>query len=480
MSMKHYTKQYIDGNWTEGSGSGELSNYNPFTGQLLYTYRPAGTKDVDAAYAAAKAAQPEWAATSPAYKQKMLKKLYAAAEGMKDEVFQVLIQEGGSTFFKAESEYGNIFKFIDEAMRYPIMMSGQIMPSNIPGKDNYVFKVPKGVICVIAPFNFPILLALRSVIPAIACGNTVVLKPSSDTPASAFIIAEFFEKAGFPKGVVNVIAGKGSEIGDYIISHPTPSLISFTGSTAVGQHVGEVAGHLLKDVSLELGGNQAMIVLDDADVLQAAKAAVMGSYSHQGQVCMAINRVVATPKVYDSFVEAFVAEAKKYKVGNPLEKDTQIGPLVNANQTKQVVEYILGTVKAGAKVALEGAVEGNLIHPWVFSEVTNDMPTAKCEVFAPVCSIIRAKDEDDAIRIANETEYGLSNSLFTKDLYRGLQLAKRLESGMVHINDQSINDEPHVMFGGEKYSGVGRFNGPWVVNKFSTDRWISVQTTDRF
>lgn len=478
--MKHYDKQYINGVWQEGTGSKIMENYNPYTGELIYTYRSASTKDVDSAFKAAKEAQPGWAATLPEERRTYLKKLAQVIREMEAEIYHLLMEESGGTRTKFGFEYGDTLKVIDDAMGYHMMMDGRIMPSNVSGKDNYVFKIPKGVVCVIAPFNFPLLLAMRSVVPAIACGNTVVLKPSTETPGSAFQIAEMFEKAGFPKGVLNVIAGRGSEIGDYIVSHPTPSLISFTGSTEVGQHIGKIAGELLKDVSLELGGNQVMIVLDDADVDQAAKAAVVGTYSHQGQICMAINRILATPKVYDDFIKTFVKYSKEVKVGDPSDEEVVIGPLINKKQAQRVEENIKVTVEAGAKVELEGKVEGSVVYPWILSGVSNDMCAAKCEMFAPVCSIISVKDEEEAIHIANDTEYGLSNSIFTKDLYRGLELARRLESGMAHVNDQSITHEPHVMFGGEKFSGVGRFNGHWVIDKFTTEKWVSVQRTNRY
>lgn len=478
--MKHYTKQYINGEWREGTGDKMMDNINPYTGDLIYSYRSASKQDVDAAYEAAALAQPLWAATLPEERRAYMRKLGEVVREMEQEISDLLTEESGGTKVKFAMEFADTLRVIDDTMGYHMLMDGRIMPSNVPGKDNYIFKVPKGVVCVIAPFNFPLYLAMRSVAPAIACGNTVVLKPSTETPGSAFQIAEMFEKAGFPKGVLNVVAGRGSEIGDYIVTHPVSSLVSFTGSTSVGRHIGELAGGLLKDVSLELGGNQAMIVLDDADVDQAARAAVVGAYSHQGQICMAINRVVATPKVYDAFIQAFVTYSKEVKVGNPADTGVMVGPLINQSQAERVKKGIEETIKAGAKVELEGKIEGSLVSPWILSGVTNDMYSASHEMFAPVCSVIQAKDEDDAIRIANDTEYGLSNSIFTGDLYKGMMIASRLESGMAHVNDQSITHEPHVMFGGEKNSGVGRFNGHWVVDKFTMEKWVSVQRTNRY
>lgn len=478
--MKEYKYQYINGEWREGCGNGEMQNVNPYTGKVLYTYRPAGLKDVDDAYAAAKEAQKEWAQTSPAYKQEMLEKLAAAIMEMKEDVYACLLEEGGSIAGKRDFEFFTSLAFVKEASHFPLMMDGRIMPSNIPGKENYIFKSPKGVIGVIAPWNVPLVLAMRSVIPAVATGNAVVLKPASETPASALLIAEFFEKAGFPKGLLNIVAGRGSEIGDAMVTHPIPALISFTGSTEVGRHVGELAGSLVKDVSLELGGNNVMLVLEDADVTRAAKAAVFGAFFHQGQVCMALNRIIAVGAAHDKFVEAFVEEAKHLPVGNPADPNTFIGPVINRYQIAQIEGYIKGTIEAGAKVALEGKTEGSLVFPWILTGVANDMPAAKNEVFGPVCCVISAKDEEEAIKIANDTEYGLSSSVFTTNIYHGMEVAHRIESGMTHVNDQSINDEPHIMFGGEKFSGVGRFNAQWVVDKFTTEKWISVQKEYRF
>jgi aldehyde dehydrogenase (NAD+) len=446
--MGDYRKQYIGGEWRTGTGRKTLSNYNPYTGELLYTYQSAGQKDLDDAFYAARHAQKDWALTSPGEKQKYLSSLYQAITEKKEDTFYWLRTEAGATAAKADFEYNTTLEFVKVAMNFPLMMEGKILPSNIPGKENYIFRQPKGVIGVIAPWNVPLVLAMRSVIPAIATGNTVVLKPASDTPASALLIAEMFESAGFPAGVYNAVCGSGSEIGDAFVSHPIPELISFTGSTEVGRHVGEIAGKHLKDVSLELGGNNAMLILKDADVIQAAKAAAFGALFNQGQVCMAINRAIAVKEVHDDFVNALGSIVKNLKAGDPGDPETFIGPVINEVQIRSIEKYIELTIKAGAHVALEGKTEGSVIRPWILTNVTNDMPAAKNEVFGPVCCVMRAEIEDEAVKIANDTEYGLSGSVFTKDIYHGILTARKIDSGMVHVNDQSINDEPHVMFGG--------------------------------
>ena len=478
--MIAYDKLYIDGEWAEGTSDKVMEDICPMDNSVLYSYRAASKADVDRAYAAAKRAQPAWAATPPAEKAALLENLAYAIEEMSDEAADLLTCEGGSTAAKVGFEISTCISFCKQAMGFPYMMRGETIPSDIPGKQNFVFKSPKGVIGVIAPWNVPLVLAMRSVVPAIATGNTVVLKPASDTPGTAFLIGKFFEKAGFPKGVYNAIAGRGSEIGDYFVEHTVPDAISFTGSTEVGQRIGSTAGSMIKDVSLELGGNNVMLVLKDADLGKAARAAVFGAFFNQGQVCMALNRIIVDESVYDAFKTQFVDAVKQIKVGDPHDPDVFLGPVISRTQVDRIEGFIKETIEAGATVALEGHTEGNYVYPWVFADCTNDMPACCNEVFGPVVCLIKAKDEEEALAIANDTEYGLSGSVFTEDLFHGMEVARRIATGMVHVNDQSINDEPHVMFGGEKMSGVGRFNNHWVIDKFTTDKWISVQTDPRF
>lgn len=473
--MQVYDKQYINGQWRVGSGETVLENHNPYTGDLLYTYQSASQADVADAFAAAEEAAKTWSQVGPGERVVWLEKLLASVDKLADETKSVLIEEGGSTAAKVGFETGTIRLIIKEAMGMPTAMTGTIAPSDIPGKHNLIVREAKGVITVIAPWNVPFVLAMRSIMPAVATGNTVVFKPASDTPASGLLIAKYFDEAGFPPGVVNVICGKGSEIGDSLLVDPRSSLISFTGSTEVGRHVGAVAGEHLKDVSLELGGNNAMVVLADADIEEAAKAANFGKHFNSGQVCMALNRIIVLDEVYDDFVEAYLKIVSQVKVGDPADPEVFVGPIISQSQVKKVMGLVEATKASGAHVLLEGSLEGNLMSPWVFGECTNETPAAKEEVFGPVTSILRAKNEEEAIALAKDTEYGLSGSVFTKDRFHGVQVARQLDSGMIHVNDQSINDEPHVVFGGEKASGIGRFNGKWVMEKFTRERWISVQ-----
>ena len=472
--MKTYDRQFIGGVWREGRGERMLEDRDPYSGEVLCRYRSAGLADLDDAFAAARKAQKEWYALAPARRVEALERLWHVMDSRRDLLDECLLREAGCTAPKRAYEVGESVNLARYYMSFPYLLDGKIQESDNPGQTNFIFRQPRGVITVIAPWNVPFILALRSVLPAVACSNAVVLKPASDTPASAFIIAEAFEKAGFPAGLLNVVAGSGSEIGDYLVEHPLSDMVSFTGSTEVGQRIGQKAGARVKEVSLELGGNNSMLLLPDADLERAAEKAVFGAYFHQGQVCMALNRIIAVGDTYDRFAPLLAEKVRALKAGDPADPETFVGPLINAGQVKHFNDLLEATVKAGAKVLAEGKTEGNLVHPWLLGEVTNDMPAARSEMFGPVVSLLRARDEEEAVQIANDTPYGLSNSVFGRDVYHAMKIAQRLESGMVHVNDQSIGDEAHVIFGGEKESGVGRFNGKWVLEKFTTEQWLAV------
>ena len=473
--MKHYTKQFIAGEWREGRGT-ELANYNPYSGELLYTYKGASQADVDDAYQAAKTAAVEWGATTPAQRVQMMKKLVPAFMELSEDIAAANLEEGGKTIGMARGEVFGLISAIEDSLRYPSMLNGTIMPSDTPGRESFGYRMPKGVISIISPWNLPFGLAVRYIMPAIACGNTVVLKPSSDTPASGLIIAEAFEKAGFPAGVFSVVAGSGSEIGDYFVSHPVPAMISFTGSSAVGRRISELAGRSFKDTGLEMGGNNVMIVLSDADIKRAAQSAIVGKFLISGQVCMAINRFLVMDSVYDEFVSELVALTSALKCGDPSDPAVFIGPLINNKQVRNVEKLVQETIAAGATIALEGKTEGNVISPWILTNVTNDMPTAANEVFGPVCSVIKVSREEELVRLANDTEYGLSGCLWTSNVYHGIQLAKLIETGNMHINDHPISAENHALFGGEKASGRGRSGGQWFINSFTKERMVTAHS----
>ncbi len=474
--------QYIAGAWQKGKDDSVNTDTNPYNGDTLVAIQQATEEQLNAAYKAANEAQKEWAQQTPAKRAAVLYKVVSILDERQDEIVDWLIKESGSTRIKAMAEFGNARAITLESASFPNRVHGEIRPSNTAGKENFIYREPIGVVAVISPWNFPLHLTQRSIAPALALGNAVVLKPASDTPITGgLLLAKIFEEAGLPKGLLNVVVGAGSEIGDAIVTHDTPSLVSFTGSTSVGKHIGELAngGDYIKKVALELGGNSPFVVLKDADIEQAVKAAAFGKFLHQGQICIAINRIIVEDEIYDDFVQRFLDHVKTLKVGNPDKAETAVGPIINEKQVKSLKEKIATAQEEGAKMILSGDINGQVVPPHIFTEVTRDMDLSRNEVFGPLVGIIRAKDEADALSIANDSMYGLSSAVFTKDMATGLRFARGIKAGMTHINDVSVNDESNVPFGGEKNSGIGRFNGEWVLEEFTRLHWISVQHQPR-
>jgi aldehyde dehydrogenase (NAD+) len=473
-----FTGQYIAGKWVAGTEGTVLSDRNPYNDVVLAEITQASLADLNNAFAAAKAAQVEWAQTTPSTRSAIFLKAVSIVDARKDEIIDWIIHESGSTRIKAGIEWGAVRAGLLEAATLPAAAQGHIIPVDKPGKEARVYKKPVGVVGVISPWNFPFHLSNRSVAPALALGNAVVLKPSNDTPITGgLLLAKIYEEAGLPAGVLNVVVGSSNVIGDAFSRHPVPRVLTFTGSTPVGRHIAQIAGEssLLKRISLELGGNAPLVVLDDADLEKAVGAALIGRFMHQGQICMSTNRIIVDASLYDRFVEAFTAAVKAIKYGDPNEPDTLVGPLCNDNQVRSVMASIARARESGFRECVSGPIEGRVVAPHVFADVTNDSEFASNEIFGPVAPIIRARDEAEALAFANDTEFGLSSAVFTSNEARGLAFAQRIEAGMTHINDITIHDYPHVMFGGEKNSGLGRFNGKWSVEEFTTDHFISVQ-----
>lgn len=469
--------QFIDGTWREGSSDRVLTVTDPLNDTTLATIRQATVQDLDDAYRSAELAQADWAARAPADRQRIIQRAAQLLEERRDEIVRWLIAESGSTAGKAHVEVSLAVSITQEASSFPTRVHGRIAESNTPGKELRVYRRPIGVIGVISPWNFPLHLSQRSVAPALALGNAVVLKPASDTPITGgLILARVFEEAGLPAGVLQVVVGAGSEIGDDFVTHPTPGLISFTGSTPVGKNVGRLAssGENLKHVALELGGNCPMVVLDDADLDAAVGAAIVGSFLHQGQICMSINRLIVDTTVYDEFLERFVAAAAAVPTGDPMSDQTLVGPVINDSQLEGLRVKIATARSEGARVALEGEIHGRVIPPHVFADVTPDMEIAREEIFGPMVAVLRAEDESHALELANHTRFGLSSSVFTRNVDRGVQFGLKIRAGMTHINEMPVHDESHVAFGGERNSGIGRFNGDWAIAEFTTDHTIGV------
>jgi aldehyde dehydrogenase (NAD+) len=437
---------------------------------------------MDQAFRTAAQAQPAWAASLPEQRAAIMRRCVDLIEIRREEIIDWLISEAGSTHVKAEVEWQMLHAITREAASFPYRVAGRILPIDEPGKESRVYRHPIGVIGVISPWNFPIYLAQRSVAPAIALGNSVVLKPSQDSPITGgLLVAKIFEEAGLPPGVLNVVVGASSDIGDAFSNHPIPGLISFTGSTAVGKHVMDMAATspLLKRLALELGGNSPFVVLDDADLDRAVPAAVFSRFLHQGQICMSSNRIIVDAKIYGDFLERFTVHVRKLKYGDPRDPKTVIGPIINKSQLSNMLKHINDTRNAGGRQVLGGDPVGLVLPPHVFADVTNDMPIAKNETFGPIAPVIKVNGDDEALRVANDTPYGLSSAVCSRDEARGLRFALGIEAGMTHINDSSVDDTPTGPFGGEKNSGIGRFGGEWIIEEFTTAHWITAQHTPK-
>ncbi|MFI9827881.1 aldehyde dehydrogenase family protein [Streptomyces sp. NPDC051913] len=469
-------QQYIDGEWRPGTGSWDIIDFNPYDGEKLASITIATVDEVDEAYRSAARAQRKWAGTNPYARRAVFEKALRLIEEREPEITEVIIAELGGTYLKAGFELHLAKEFLREAIHLSLRPEGRIIPSPIDGKENRVYRVPVGVVGVISPFNFPFLLSLKSVAPALALGNGVVLKPHQNTPITGgSLVAKIFEDAGLPKGLLNVVITDIAEIGDAFLEHPIPKVISFTGSDKVGRHVATVCASQFKRSVLELGGNSAIVVLDDADIDYAVDAAVFSRYVHQGQVCMAANRVLVDRSIADEFTEKFVAKVKSLKVGDPSDPQTVIGPVINSSQADAVSGTVEQALAEGATALLRGETRDNLVSPSVLTGLPADSALLQQEVFGPVAFLIPVDGEEEAVRVVNDTPYGLSGAVHTADIERGVNFAKQIDTGMFHVNDGTVHDEPIVPFGGEKSSGIGRLNGDTMLDAFTTLKWISVQ-----
>lgn len=485
MTKPHYDQMHlqpIGHEYRAGSTGRVLTVLDPYHETPLIEIPMANQADLDEAYRAAEKAQREWAALGPSARSAVLLRAAQILDERHDEVVSWLIRESGSTLVKAEFEWGAAKAITLEAASFPNRVHGRIVETDVADKESRIYRRPLGVVGVISPWNFPLHLTQRSVAPALALGNAVVIKPASDTPVTGgLLLARIYQEAGLPAGVLSVVVGAGAEIGDAFVQHQVPGLISFTGSTPVGQNIAKKvgSGEYLKHVALELGGNNPFVVLADADIEQAAHAAVVGKFLHQGQICMAVNRFIVEEAVYDEFVERFVERVRALKLGDPANGQTAVGPVINRKQFSGLQKKVEQAKAEGAHLVYAGESSGLIFAPHVFTEVKPEMELAYEEIFGPIAGIMRARDADHALALANDTCYGLSAAVFCGDLDRGAQFARRIHSGMAHVNDIPVADAPNIPFGGEKNSGLGRFNGDWAIDEFTTTQWVSIQSKPR-
>ncbi|MEV6060001.1 benzaldehyde dehydrogenase [Nocardia asteroides] len=480
LSEDHWhTKIYSDG-WT-GSSGGTVKVTEPATGEVLAEVGLANAADIDRAAERAAAAQPGWAAWTGPARAAVFRRAATLLDESREEITRWLIRETGSTRLKASFEIELSLAELWEAAALPTQPAGQVLPSATVGRQSVAYRVPLGVVGVITPWNFPLYLALRAVAPALSLGNAVVLKPDEQTAVvGGVVLAELFERAGLPTGVLQVMAGD-AEPGQALCESPRIAMVSFTGSSEVGRMVGAAAGRNLKRLSLELGGNNALIILDDADLEVASSAGAWGSFAHQGQICMAAGRHIVLESVADEYIDRIARRAQALTVGDPNRADVALGPLINERQAANAERIVTRSVAAGASVRTGGTRDGLFFEPTVLAGVTASMPAFREEIFGPVAPVIIVGTEDEAVAAANDTEYGLVAAVQTGSVERGHALAQRLRTGVVHVNDQTVNVDNFSPFGGIGASGNGsRFGSPTSWDEFTQWRWVTTRAQAQF
>ncbi len=471
---------FINGQWVRPARS--FPDLNPNDGSLWAEAPDGGRAEARAAIEAAQAAFPGWANAKYTDRAHMMLRIAEVWERRTPDFVAAVQAEGGGWFGKGMFEAHYVPEVFRAAAAVCYDSIGEVLPSEY-GKLSTGIRFPMGVVSVISPWNFPGILTARGFAFPMAMGNTIVLKPSEDTPyLGGLFFAEVLEEAGVPAGVFNVVTCAREhvgEMGDELVEHPLVKGISFTGSTPVGRMIAAKAGAHLKKCCVELGGKDSLIVLEDADLERATQAASFGSFMHQGQICMSVEKVLVHERIYTDFLRRFVERAGKLKVGDTADKAHVIGPLINDRQVARVKAQLEDALARGAKLALGGGIRGRFVEPTILTGVTPDMAVWRDETFGPVVPVVPFRTDDEAIALNNDTEYGLSAGIFTADEQRALAMARRLETGMCHVNCSSVNDEPHVPFGGSKASGLGRHGGRWSVETFTETRWITLDRGGR-
>lgn len=451
----------------------------PATGHVISSIGLVGGPEVSRSAAMAREAQRGWAETDFEDRARVLRKAAELAEDHSAELADWIVRESGSVRAKAEFELGITIRSLREAAAMPSQAQGLVLPSS-GDRISLCRRLPLGVIGVIAPFNFPLYLAMRAVAPALAVGNAVVLKPDPRTSISGgAIIAQLFAEAGLPEAVLHVLPGAG-DAGAALCSDPNVAMIAFTGSTSAGRKVGELAGRHLKKVSLELGGKNTLIVLDDADLDIAVSNAAWGAYLHQGQICMASGRILVQRDLSEQFTDRLAAKARKLPVGDPATSQVALGPLINRCQVDHAKDIVDRSIAAGARLEAGGTFEGLFFAPTVLSGVAPGMAAFEEEVFGPVAPITRFETDEEAIALANQTEYGLSAGIISRSVSRALRIGNRLRTGLLHINDQTVADDVVNPFGGVGASGNGTsIGGPANWEEFTQWQWVTIRGTAR-
>lgn len=468
-------QNYIDGKWVTASGGETFDDTNPaHPDQVIARFQRSGPADVDAAVTAASRAQEAWAKTPAPLRGEIVGRATRLLVERKDELARTITQEMGKVLVDSGYDVLGAITSGEYMSGEGRRMFGETVPSGLPNRLAMTIREPVGVVGIITPWNLPMLMPAWKLFPALVCGNTVVVKPAEDTPLTAVRLFEILEEAGVPPGVANLVTGYGPEAGEPLVGHPDVDMISFTGSRAVGKKIAVTAGEDLKHVSLEMGGKNALVVLDDADLGEAVTGALWGGFSTSGQRCTASSRLVVDSKVADEVVDRLVEGMKEWVVGDPADPATNVGPLINAKQLERVHSYTAVGVDEGATLVTggeklgEGLDGGHYYSPTLFDHATPDMRIAQEEIFGPTITVIRVDGYDEAIEVANGTRYGLSAAVYTRDTARALRAVRELEAGLVYLNAPTIGSEIHLPFGGVKDTGNGhRESGLAAIDQFT-------------
>jgi len=469
---------FIGGDHCAAANGKRFERNNPITGDAVTSAAAAAVEDATKAADAAAAAFPKWSATTPGERRRHL---LAAAEALRaagPQIIEAMKEEIGATEAWAGFNVMLASDMLVEAASLTTQIKGEVIPSNRPGTMAMALRQPAGVVLSMAPWNAPVILGVRSIATPLACGNTVVMKTSELCPRTHALIIGAVASAGLPKGVLNAISNApddAAKIVETLISHPAVRRVNFTGSTRVGRVIAETAARYLKPALLELGGKAPFIVLDDADIDAAVAAAAFGAYMNQGQICMSTERIIVLDSIADTFVEAFAKKAASLTAGDPREGKTPLGSLVSAEAASRIRVLVDDAVSKGARRVAGGGGDGTMLDAIAVDGVTPAMRLYSEESFGPVVSIIRAGSIDEAVSIANESEFGLSAAVFGRDQARALSVAARIESGICHVNGPTVHDEAQMPFGGVKASGYGRFGGTAGIAEFTELRWVTLQ-----
>ena len=470
---------FINGQGRTAARNATFERNNPVNGRAASRAAAATLEDVRDAIDAAAAAFPAWSRLTPAPRRQLLLSAAARLREMSAQFAERVTAETGATAGWGHFNVHLAAMMLEEAASITTQIGGEVIPSDSPGTLAMAVRRPAGVVVGMAPWNAPVILAVRALAVPLACGNTVVLKSSEVCPATHRLIADAFAAAGFPPGVVSVISHSPQDapaVVEALISHSAVRRISFTGSTRVGRIVGELAGRHLKPAVLELGGKAPMVILDDADLEEAAKAAVFGAFMNQGQICMSTERIIVDSKVADDFVSRFLARTSELRVADPGTDAAPLGSVVDARTVTALHSLIEDATSHGATVITGGTAEGTLFSPTIVDHVTSSMRLFREESFGPIVAVTRVDGPDEAIAAANDSEYGLSAAVFSRDIARAICVAERIDSGICHINGATVHDEAQMPFGGTKASGYGRFGGKAAIDQFTELRWLTIET----